>query len=251
MSGVDLKAKTLTASVLSVADWISFYATAPQPSASTSKAKVNSGSLPFRVWQIFEYMVKAPSAAKFLCASGILGHYVGDACQPLHSSMHSDGLNGASTGVHSTYEELMIDRFASELATKLDALSPSVLGPQARDETTITSGFEAGLAVIELMARAQRYLPPTDICDTYESLGGGHKSAVLAGLWQAFSDPTAKCIADGARTLGQLWQAAYNLNPLPDFSGVIAQSTLQPMYEDKTFLPSLHLANLNKGDFKP
>lgn len=252
LSGVNLKAKTLTASKLSLADWISFYADAPQPPASTSHAAhVNSGSLPFRVWQIFDYMVKAPSAAKFLCAAGILSHYVGDACQPLHSSMHSDGLDGASTGVHSTYEELMIDRFAPKLAAKLDALSPSALGPQARDETTISSGFEAGLAVIELMARAQRYLPPTNICDTYDSLGGGHKAAVLAGLWQAFSDPTAKCIADGARTLGQLWQAAYNLNPLPDFSGVIAQSTLRPMYEDKTFLPSLHLANLDKNDYKP
>ena len=95
--------------------------------------------------------------------------------------MHSDGLDGASTGVHSTYEELMIDRFAPDLATKLDALKASALGPQARDETTIKSGFEAGLAVIELMARAQRYLPPVDICNTYESLGGGHKAAVLAG----------------------------------------------------------------------
>ena len=252
LSGVDLKAKTLKASALNLADWISFYATAPQPSASTSKAAhVNSGALPFRVWQIFDYMIKAPSAAKFLCAAGILGHYVGDACQPLHSSMHSDGIDGASTGVHSTYEELMIDRFAPDLAAKLNALNPGALGPQARDETTISSGFEAGLAVIELMARAQRYLPPTDVCDTYESLGGGHKAAVLAGLWQAFGDNTAKCIADGARTLGQLWQAAYNLNQQSDFSGAIAQGTLKPMYEDKTFLPSLHLANLNENDFKP
>jgi hypothetical protein len=252
LSGVDLNAETLTASALSRADWKSFYATAPQPSASTSKAAhVNSGALPFRVWQIFDYMVGAPSAAKFLCATGILGHYVGDACQPLHSSMHSDGLDGASTGVHSTYEELMIDKFAEELATKLTALDQSALDPQARDENTISSGFEAGLAVIELMARAQRYLPPTSICDTYESLGGGHKAAVLTGLWQAFSDNTVKCIADGARTLGQLWQAAYNLNQQSDFIGPIGQDVLKPMYEDKTFIPSLHLANLDESDYQP
>jgi hypothetical protein len=252
LSGIDAAKKTLTATALSIADWKTFYAGAPQPSASKSKAAhVNMGSLPFRVWQIFDYMVSARNASEFLCAAGILGHYVGDSCQPLHSSMHSDGLDGASTGVHSTYEELMIDRYAPDLATKLDGLKASALGPQARDETTIKSGFEAGLAVIELMARAQRYLPPVDICNTYESLGGGHKAAVLEGLWQAFEDPTAKCIADGARTLGQLWQAAYNLNQQSDFAGEIAQDVLEPMYEDKTFLPSLHLANLDEDDYKP
>jgi hypothetical protein len=165
--------------------------------------------------------------------------------------MHSDGLNGASTGVHSTYEEVMIDRHAKELAAKLGALKVSTLGAQARNESTIKSGFDAGLAVIELMARAHRYLPPADICNTYHSLGGGHGASVIAGLWQAFSDATAKCIADGARTLGQLWQAAYDLNPQGDFAGAIPQTALRPMYEDKTFLPSLHLAHLDEKDYQP
>jgi hypothetical protein len=70
-------------------------------------------------------------------------------------------------------------------------------------------------------------------------------------LWDTFSDVTAKCIADGARTLGQLWQAAYDLNPQRDFSGEVSQDVLQPMYEDKTFLPSLHLADLDEDDYKP
>ena len=36
-----------------------------------------------------------------------------------------------------------------------------------------------------------------------------------------------------------------------DFTGEIAQDVLQPMYEDKTFLPSLHLANLDESDYQP
>jgi hypothetical protein len=56
------------------------------------------GALPFRIWQILDYMVSARNASQSLCAAGILGRYVGDSCQPLHSSMHSDGLDGASTG---------------------------------------------------------------------------------------------------------------------------------------------------------
>jgi len=36
------------------------------------------GSLPFRVWQIFDAMVATKKPAEFLCAAGILGHYVGE-----------------------------------------------------------------------------------------------------------------------------------------------------------------------------
>jgi hypothetical protein len=249
ISGITAAQKTPKASALSIQAWKAFYATAPKPSAS--KAPIEQGDLPFRVWQIFDAMVAAKNATQFLCAAGILAHYVGDACQPLHGSMHSDGLNGASTGVHSTYEEKMVDKFAFELATKLDNLKTSALLAMARDATTIESGFHAGLAVIELMARAQRYLPPEDICTTYNSLGGGKSVTVIQGLWNAFGDKTANCIADGARTLGAIWQAAYNLNQQSDFSGAISQATLKTMYEDKTFLPSLHLKNLDENNFKP
>jgi hypothetical protein len=252
LSGIDDKQKTPKASALSIQDWKAFYAAAPQPSGSASKkGGVNQGALPFRVWQIFDAIVAAKTASRFLCCAGVLAHYIGDACQPLHGSMHSDGLDGTTTGVHSAYEEVMIDHYAEHLATTLDALKTSTLIGSARDGKSITSGFEAGLATIELMARAQRYLPPANICNTYDSLGRGKSKAVIDGLWKAFGDATAKCIADGARTLGQLWQAAYDLNTQSDFSGTISPKVLKPMYEGDGFLRSLHLAHLDENDFKP
>lgn len=52
----------------------------------------DAGTLPFRVWQIWEDMVsylRKRDAARFVAAAGVLAHYVGDASQPLHSSyMH-------------------------------------------------------------------------------------------------------------------------------------------------------------------
>lgn len=107
------------------------------------------------------------------------------------------------------------------------------------------------MAAIELMARAQQYLPPADLCNTYERLGGGQSHAVVEGLWHAFGKSTAKCIADGARTLGQLWQAAYHLNRHnKGFTGEIAREVLQKLYEDKKFLPSVHLMHLEEKDYK-
>jgi hypothetical protein len=59
-----------------------------------SSDEISKGLICFRVWQIFDYMVDAINQGnkeKFIFAAGVLAHYVGDACQPLHSSYMSDG----------------------------------------------------------------------------------------------------------------------------------------------------------------
>ena len=235
---------------LDIGAWIDFYRHAPKPSASTSKVKtVNMGSLPFRVWQVFDEMAAARKAGKktaFLCAAGILAHYIGDACQPLHGSMHADGLDGASTGVHSAYEEKMIDAFPKEVRTALDAFAIGKLGPALKK---VTVGHEAGVACLELMRRSGRRLPPTQICEVYEGLGGGASKATLQGLWTALGDDTIACLADGARTLAMLWASAYRQGSAAAFKNAVAESSLKKTYERKKFLESLHLANLDPNDY--
>jgi hypothetical protein len=52
------------------------------------------GLLPFRVWQLYEQMedyARGGKVAEFVCAAGILAHYVQDACQPLHASYLAKG----------------------------------------------------------------------------------------------------------------------------------------------------------------
>jgi hypothetical protein len=233
---------------VNLADWIDFYRNAPVPSKSNSKFN-NMGSLPFRVWQIFEAMVsyrKAKDAAHFLCAAGIVAHYLGDACQPLHSSMHADGLNGASTGVHSMYEEKMVDKFAEEISQRLDDFDVSDLGPVLKK---ISSGYGAAQASIELMRRTHERLEPERICEVFDNLGGGHSQSVIKGLWEQLGPETVACIADGARTLAMLWDSAYAAAKSPAFSGAVSQAALRKIYENKKFLPSLHLANLDAADY--
>ena len=127
---------------LSITDWIKFYRSAPVPARAKAKSN-NMGALPFRVWQIFDAMVEYRKKGKkeqFLCAAGILAHYVGDACQPLHGPMHSDGIDGASTGVHEAYEEKMIDKYAPDIGAKLD-LDPSSFEDAVHP---VANGYEAG-----------------------------------------------------------------------------------------------------------
>jgi len=242
---------------LNWSNWIAFYKNAPLPSASTGRSN-NSGALPFRVWQIFAQLVqyaKNGDGASFLTAAGCLAHYVGDSCQPLHASQHSDGLNGASTGVHSTYEDNMVDAFADQIAAGFgDAIANLKFKPRA-----IGSPRDAAMAVMDLMNFCHNALPPESICEVYnQARPGAHKSAtkdkqVLAALWDHCGQATVEVIAAGAVTLGAIWQAAWTLAGKPDATPWLATTydgtkDLMPIYEDKKFLISLHLQYLGKAD---
>jgi hypothetical protein len=225
--------------------WLQFYKDAPHPKNDDSQAKhVNNGSLPFRVWQVFDELVRfrrEGKQAEFLAAAGVLAHYIGDACQPLHGSMHADGLFGSQTGVHGAYEEEMIDLFAADIGKALDAFDDTTLiKPKL---THIGSGYDAGRACIELMRRAQTYLPPTRICKTYDQLGGGTSKAMLKDLWKALGGDTVRCLADGYRTLAMLWDAAYAKVKAHPFTKDISETELMKIYESKSFLTSQHLGN--------
>ena len=95
-----------------------------------------------------------PSCARgvdeFVCAAGILSHYVGDSCQPLHISYLFNGdpdhtVDGVmrdpqtgekkhgqiplGLGVHSAYEDQMIDRHVPEIMKGVDGILARVRQP--------------------------------------------------------------------------------------------------------------------------
>src|SRR5262249_24000053 len=74
--------------------WQALYNTGEDLLSGDPITPEHRGLLPFRVWQPFDAMVdfaRKGQASKFVCAAGVLTHYVGDACQPLHISYLHDG----------------------------------------------------------------------------------------------------------------------------------------------------------------
>lgn len=207
----------------------------------------HQGLLPFRIWQIFDDMVefvRQQDTARFLCAAGILAHYVGDACQPLHGSKHADGLDGSATGVHTTYEDRMVDDFAPQLAAKVSNLIAS-----HHSLMSIKTGQSAATHVRTMMKQCQKTLPPTEICRVYNEhhTGGikrGGDSIAAAALFQEFGDATAACIARGIRMLASLWSGAYHAgNGRKSMLVSVTDTQLRELYNDKTFLPSYSLTS--------
>jgi hypothetical protein len=128
--------------------WIQYYANVGDSSR---------GCLPFRVWQFFDEMVdaiKQGDADRFVAAAGIMAHYVGDACQPLHISHLFNGEpmpNGTKRGegVHSAYEEDMLRQNAADVLTgirnELQKSAPAIPTP--------VTGKQAAVQIVRLMQR--------------------------------------------------------------------------------------------------
>ncbi|MES1147451.1 MAG: hypothetical protein ABUL49_01745, partial [bacterium] len=222
------------------------------------------GLLPFRVAQFFKIMVKAAKegdAPTFLAAAGIVSHYVGDSCQPLHISFLHDGdpantitrtvhhRNGTTSeetepvamGVHSDYEDKMIDQNTDEILLTLQA------SVQPRHDPFLKTPHDAAVATVELMRRTFNTLAPRTIVDKYTAeiaAGTKKKSQKMASaLWVAFKEPTLKVLTDGGVTLAHLWDSAWHeasmeLGSEPNVSGVVGPELLMGLYRNPAFAPS-------------
>lgn len=246
----------------------------------------NGGILPFRVWQIFDQMVaslKQGNALEFVCAAGILSHYVGDACQPLHISADHDGLFdeqetqlvyvqgkgkqklqvARGAGVHAAYEDEMINGHADEIFAAIGTVD---LQPLRK----VGSGRDAGLAVLDLMLFTCATLAPRDIVTAYieerdqrfpdltavaQGTVSGNR-ALADALWARLGGPTIALLAQGAETLAWLWKAAWKAGydksldyELREFDGL---DELSPLYsptlskDGHEFLQSCNLKDIHK-----
>ena len=205
------------------------------------------GLLPFRVWQFFDAMkgfAKAGDSVAFLCAAGIVAHYVGDACQPLHGSMFADGFpDKVGAGVHSTYESAMIDRKSGEIQEGLKELVGS-----GKALPKVPKGKDAAHEVVKLMDRAAKRIDPSTLVKAFVKAGGKNVVAVKDALWKRFGDDTIQVMADGARTLAAIWQAAWDAGSGDKIAnaklGPVKEGALSDLYEDRKFVESLDLDHI-------
>ena len=226
------------------------------------------GLLPFRIWQFFDALrtlANDKSPTEFVCAAGLLAHYVGDACQPLHGSMFADGFadqplevlhhhedgtpftenTHVGAGVHSTYETAMVDRKAKLIVEGLQAAMATAGSPLR----PIADGHDAALAIIELMDRVATAIEPRTLVQTYVDAGGKKVVAVQDALWDAFGDQTIAVMADGVRVLAHIWQSAWDAGNGNAISGSALRiedpADLIGLYTDQAFVESVDLDHID------
>jgi hypothetical protein len=226
------------------------------------KQSSERGLLPFRVWQFYDKMVEAVSdrrISEFVCAAGILAHYVGDAGQVLHGSRLFDGdpsrtqqrtvrrhdgtletvFERFGKGVHSDYEDRMINEHIDALMGGVEA----AVGQQ-HAMPRVRGGQDAGFAVVELMRRTRNRIDPMALVEAYAAAlqGDGNAPEVL---WNTFGTATGAAIADGCRVLAMLWASAWHEGNGQviddDLLGAVPTNELITLYSDQLFVPSLPL----------
>ena len=206
------------------------------------------GLLPFRVWQFYDMMVqaaKAGDAVGFVAAAGVMAHYEGDSCQPLHISYKFNGdpdRKDPATGeifgheVHSAYESDMLRSHAPEMLARLNTLlgiAPGRLGSHGFRKLC-QSGHDAAVATVDVMRTAFETISVDAIIETYVR----DKSQ----MWSEFGDKTVELLAEGARSLAMIWESAWKqgTNKITDL-GPVDLDKLADLYEDKNWAKSMTL----------
>jgi hypothetical protein len=251
------------------ARWVQFYDSVQDLSTGQAITPEHRGLLPFRVWQIFDAMVAfaTPAAgrisdeaiAKFVCAAGVLAHYVGDACQPLHISYLHDGdpLQGHShtvhhhdgttsdvtvakgVGVHSAYEDAMVNSHRQEILDGLDQT------PAVTDADVVTTGEQAAAATIAMMRTTFAQIPPADLVAAYVALPD--KRSAGDALWTDFGPATIQVMQAGVRLLAALWESAWRqagAEGAQVSTAALSPSQAMDVCSEADFLPSCSVAQV-------
>jgi hypothetical protein len=87
---------------------------------------IDQGVLPWATKITYDSLVDAFTRfdwQKAVLFAADLGHYVGDACNPLHITRNYDGQFTGNNGIHSRYETGMINAFQSEITMTGDSIA--------------------------------------------------------------------------------------------------------------------------------
>lgn len=240
----------------------------------------DEGTLPFRVWQLWELMVDSvqkDDIIRYVTAAGIMAHYVGDASQPLHGSfMHHgrgptkkvisgiefpfrhedpeyDVFHDSPAGkIHAIYEQQMLE---IETDVALQGVSAE-LASRKLPSANIKNGWEAARAVIELMDASRTRLSPDDIIDADDPTLKPKQRATRLWANKKVRDSTIIFLADSSQTLARLWMSAWAVGKGETTAKAkikrFTEEALMKVYKAKGFARALNLKEMaDSGKFEP
>ena len=185
--------------------------------------------------------VREGKIAEFICAGGVLSHYVGDACQPLHVSFlhHGRPDHPEEKPVHSKYETSMLDTHAPDI---IEGVNQTLA--QTRVQPAFRGGHAAALAVVNTMSTAISTLPPMDIINAFDE---GKGRNLLSHMWSVLGEHTIACLAEGCKRMAEIWTSAWEEGGGKDLEDTaltaVPLAELKAFYNQKTFLPSFRLTD--------
>jgi hypothetical protein len=227
------------------ATWTAFYDTLHDDKGKPLPDK-HRGALPFRVAEMYEALVgfvKKGDVNRYVAAAGLMAHFVGDACQPLHVSSLHHGRPGhpEEADVHSVYETKMLDRRTAEVVEGVNR----ALANRKLPTTMMVGGAAAAHRVAILMRDTVQLIAPIEVIDAFNAEAGRGR---IEHMWDELGERTCKTIANGSLALAHLWQSAWIEGGGAAIAATklkaIDRTTLRGFYMDRAFLESRWLRDM-------
>jgi hypothetical protein len=245
-----------------------------------AKVGPEEGTLPFRVWQLWEDMVnylKQGDVLHFVAAAGVLAHYVGDASQPLHCSYMHHGVPPMLTfhgrkypvpkssdafkafkktrpaKIHGIYEETMLEVGATDALPAIDAAVLQL----PKNAGAIQSGHDAAVETVRLMYAAQKRLTPKTIINADNPALTENGRAARLWAKKKIREATIASLADSVRLLADLWASAWakgngDVNAAGQLGAFSEPEFDNICRNEQDFAPSLSLNEMvQSGRFEP
>jgi hypothetical protein len=172
--------------------------------------KLRSG---FSYLKVFEELGTADeienARANIVYIMGVMGHFVGDGAQPLHTTKHFNGWTGDNphgyttwNGIHSWIDGGLIAKIGlkyGDLAPRIVPAAPLSLAPRedGRDPMFV--------AAVDYLRRQHAHVEPLYRLEKEGKLGQG-EGGVVAAEARAFMEQR---LLDGARMLSAIWLTAW------------------------------------------
>lgn len=168
-----------------------------------------TGTLPWSTDSIYQVLIlnfKTKNWDQAVLTASNLGHYVADGFMPLHSTSNYDGQLSNQKGVHSRYEETMIDRNIEKIQISISEIE-KVNSPK----TFIFNYLYANNFYVDTLLNADQ--------QAFESAGDQYNDTYYDSLWEKTNLFTLKLLEGSSKALAKLIYTAWCEAGSPEIPG--------------------------------
>ncbi len=177
-----------------------------------SSTVLEKGTLPWAINSAYKTLVVYMENRDWNNADRIiadLGHYIGDACQPLHCTQNYDGAMTGNRGIHSRFESGLLDRYQGSVSIKV-----------RQSERLDTSALEFAFRVV---AESNSKVGVIMDADTYaRKVDPSCGSAYYSALWSKLDTLTTDQLNYASEALASLVYSAWIEAGSPSITGIVS-----------------------------
>ena len=174
------------------------------------------GTVPWAIIWSFDSLtncLRRGDSVRALQFAADLGHYVGDAHQPLHVTSNYDGQKSGNNGIHSRYESTMLANY--NYLNQVTIVAKSVHFIPVPIDTNFVFVIH-GNGLVDSILHADTYA---------KSIDASYGNSYYTALWAKTGAMTQNQIQDATVDLANLWYtAAVKAGLVPDSTAIISLS---------------------------